>query len=437
MSDSVSPAQSSSGPQNSVPPVSSGNSTTFSDADLVRRAPRDAIAIFVVFVASGLLFATWVSRIPAVRASLHVDPGSLGLVLLSISGGAVLALPTAGLIVGHLGARRTLFVTPVLSATGLFIAGLASGGPIPLLAVGLALMGLGYGVWDVAMNVIGAGVERSLGRSLMPRLHAGYSLGTVIGAVLGTGIQALGISPRIHLCVLAVALVVGTPAVVATLPHDQARAAGAAQTKGHAGQAWRERRTLLIGLFMLTLAFAEGTGNDWLAVATVDGHHRSTTVGTAVFGFFVAAMTVGRLSGVKLLDRFGRVPVLRASCGIALVGIALTVLGPSLVFAFGGAVCWGLGAALGFPVGVSAAADDPEREAARVGVVATIAYSAFLAGPPLVGFLGDHLGVQHALFVVGVAALLGFLLAGSTRPLAAVFDAPARSEEQLADPVGT
>jgi len=380
-------------------------------------AAANALRVFVVFVASGFLFSSWVSRIPAVRDALHVDPQRLGLILLAISVGSVLALPTAGAIVGRLGARRTLLVAPVVSAVGLGVAGLSSAGPIPFLVVGLAVMGLGYGVWDVAMNVVGAVVERALGRALMPRLHAGYSVGTVLGALLGAGLDAVRVAPRSHLVAVAVLVAVGTPLLASTLPADAPDAAAPA-VRGRTREAWRERRTLLIGLFMLCLAFPEGTGNDWLSVATVDGYHRGTAVGSAVFGVFVASMTVGRLSGTVLLDRHGRVRVLRATCLVAIVGVVLVVVGHSFVFVLAGAVCWGLGASLGFPVGISAAADDPTREAARVGVVASIAYTAFLAGPPLVGLLGQDLGVKHGVAVVAVALLAGFALAANTRPLA-------------------
>lgn len=380
-------------------------------------AVRNAVRVFVVFVASGFLFATWVSRIPAVRDSLHVDPQHLGFVLLSISVGSVLALPTAGAIVGRLGARRTLLVAPVVSAVGLGVAGLSSAGPIPFLVVGLGIMGLGYGIWDVAMNVVGAVVERAMGRALMPRLHAGYSVGTVLGAILGAGLDAAGVAPRFHLVAVAVLIAAGTPLLASTLPADAPDTAAPA-VRGRTREAWREPRTLMIGAFMLCLAFAEGTGNDWLSVATVDGYHRGTAVGSAVFGVFVAAMTVGRLSGTVLLDRFGRVRVLRGTCLVAVLGVVLVVVGHSFAFAVAGAVCWGIGASLGFPVGVSAAADDPAREAARVGVVASIAYTAFLAGPPLVGLLGQHVGVKHGLLVVAVVVLVGFALAANTRPLA-------------------
>jgi MFS family permease len=114
----------------------------------------------------------------------------------------------------------------------------------------------------------------------------------------------------------------------------------------------------------------------------------------------VTAMTVGRVTGTLLLDTFGRLPVLWGSMAVAAVGVVLVVLGQVAPLVTLGIVLWGVGASLGFPVGMSAAADDPARAAARVSVVSTIGYTAFLGGPPLLGFLGHHVGVLHALLVV-------------------------------------
>jgi MFS family permease len=129
-------------------------------------------------------------------------------------------------------------------------------------------------------------------------------------------------------------------------------------------------------------------------------------------------MTVGRWFGVGVLDRFGRVPVLRVSAAGALVGLLVVVFGPNLGVALVGMVLWGLGTALGFPLGMSAAADQSRYAAGRVSVVATIGYVAFLAGPPLVGLLGDRVGVLRALSVTAGLLAIGFLVAGATRPIA-------------------
>jgi fucose permease len=179
--------------------------------------------------------------------------------------------------------------------------------------------------------------------------------------------------------------------------------------------AWREPRTLLIGLLVLGFAFMEGSANDWIAVAIVDGYGTTEALGAIVFGLFVAAMTLGRVIGGSALQRLGRVAVLRATALITFAGLLLVLLGGSIALALVGASLWGLGASLGFPVGMSAAADDPVRAAARVSVVSSIGYAAFLAGPPLIGLLAESGGILRALLTVLGAVTLGLLASGASR----------------------
>ena len=162
-------------------------------------------------------------------------------------------------------------------------------------------------------------------------------------------------------------------------------------------------------MLVLAAAFTEGVAMDWLSVGIIDGYGTPTWVGALAFAAFVSAMTVGRVLGTSWLDRYGRLPVLWTSFGLAAVGSLLVIFGPALglAAAFAGALLWGLGASLGFPVGMSAAADDPRHAAARVSVVASIGYLAFLAGPPLLGFLGDHVGVLRALLAVVAVTIAG------------------------------
>jgi MFS family permease len=180
----------------------------------------------------------------------------------------------------------------------------------------------------------------------------------------------------------------------------------------------------LVGIFVLAFAFAEGTGNDWISVALIGGHHTSTVIGTLGFAAFLAAMTVGRWFGPALLDRYGRVVVVRVIAVVAVLGLMLFVFGRNTPLAIIGTLLWGVGTSLGFPVGMSAAADEPQAAATRVSVVASIGYCAFLGGPPLIGFLGSSVGVLHALTAVAVLLVVATALAGVLRPPA---QSPARS----------
>jgi fucose permease len=371
----------------------------------------------VVFIAAGVVLSSWASRIPQVRDELHLSPASLGLTLLCVAIGSLIALPTSGWIVHRLGAARTVALMSVCGTSGFAIAGIGVVVGLPMVMGGLVVAGFGVGAWDVAMNVEAAAVEQGLSRSIMSRFHAGFSVGTVVGALVGAAMNALDVPVTVHLLV-ACAAVLGavlwaTSTFLPVAADDDDRAGGRSPFA-----AWRELRTVLIGLFVLTMAFAEGTGNDWLGVAAIDGYGASAALGSLAYVLFVASMTLGRWFGPTVLDRHGRVPVLRTSAACSLVGLLVVVFGPNLVTAMVGTVLWGVGVALGFPVGMSAAADEPRYAAGRVSVVATIGYVAFLAGPALIGVIGDHVGVLRALTVTAGLLSVGLLLAGATRPLA-------------------
>ena len=380
----------------------------------VRAATR---AVYAAFIWSGVAMASWATRIPQIRDELHLDPSQLGLVLVAIAAGSIISLVLSGQIVARFGSRTTVAAMAVLLTLSLVI---VAGGyhlGVPPVVLGLFAFGFANGAWDVAMNVQGALVERRLGRAIMPRFHAGYSVGTVAGALLGTAMVALKVPVTIHLSAVAVLVGASTFVMVRAFLPDVPDEAPADGGKRRFLEFWTEPRTLLIGVFVLAFAFTEGAGIDWIAVAVIDGYRTPAAVGTLAFTVFLTAMTVGRWFGPGLLDRFGRVPVLRALAVIALAGLLLFIFGPNTPTAFAGALLWGTGASLGFPVGMSAASDDPAKAAGRVSVVASIGYCAFLGGPPLIGLLGDHVSVLKALIAIAVLLTVAFMLAGAIRPL--------------------
>jgi fucose permease len=309
------------------------------------------------------------------------------------------------------------------------VGGSGRGGGVALLVPALFAYGVGIGMWDVAMNVEGAEVERDLGRAIMPWFHAGFSFGTVGGALTGAAAAALGVGVPAHLGLTAavgfVVIVVATQAFT-PVPEEEPARSGSSGTLA----AWREPRTLLIGVMVLGMALAEGSANDWLALGLVDGYGMTHAAGAVGLGVFLTAMTACRLAGPVLLQRYGRVPVLRTGAVLVLAGIGVFVAAAQLIDRQAGlsaanavpltlaalaALAWGCGAALGFPVGMSAASDDPARSAARVSVVSSIGYVAFLAGPPLLGRLADHVGIVRAMVAVSLAAVLSLLCAGAAR----------------------
>lgn len=379
-------------------------------------------ALFVVFLINGLGFSTWLARVPAIRDGLDISTAEVAALLFTGAVGAVSGLVFSSHIIAWIGQRNTILFFGLLGLVGLAGIGIGSSwvSSYALTVVAIICAGAGNGIADVAMNVEGAAVEKAVSRNIMPWFHAFWSLGTVTGAGLSALMSFLGVGIAPHTIAMAVIMapVLWIVSRVITDDRGSVNDEGVQQRSTLADRlrVWKEPRTLAIGIIALGMAFAEGSANDWLALAIVDGRDQTNAVGALWFGFFTLGMMTGRIGGVYLLDKFGRVPVLQWSAAMAIAGLALVILVEQPVLSGLGALVWGLGSSLGFPVGMSAAADNPEGSAARVSAVATVAYGAFLIGPPLIGGLGDSIGILVALWVVVGVIVLAFFAAPAAKP---------------------
>lgn len=383
-------------------------------------------AIFAIFLASGLSIATWASRVPDIKLSLDIDNAQMGLLLLAMGIASIIGISTSPAVMAHTGARRGMLLTMLTFGVGLALIGLGTNvlGSLPLVIVGLVLFGFGNGSLDVMMNVEATAVEQQMGKTILPVFHAFFSFGTVIGAAAGALAVQLGANVSAHTLVVAAVIAVLAAVCFANVPDRAAALDPVPAEKPHwrermhvALEAWREPRTYALGIVMLGMAFAEGGANDWLALGVAEDHGAGPAAGAAALATFSVAMTVVRLFGGPLVDRFGRVIVLRVLAITAAAGILLFILAPNTPLVFVGAALWGVGASLGFPLGMSAAADDPVKAAARVSAAATIGYIAFLGGPPVLGFISEHIGLLNTLYILVVLAALSGLFSAAARPL--------------------
>jgi fucose permease len=376
-------------------------------------------AVFAVFLGNGLGMAAIVSRTPSMRDLLGLSTAEVGLTIFAVSAGSILGLLTASHVIHRFGARLTITVALAACGVTLALAGAATSvGSYALTLAAFAVYGVATALCDVGMNVEGGGVERAGGRPIMPWFHAFWSLGSVVSAGLGALAAQVGIPPVAHFAVIGAVMVVGALVATRWLPRTHEPTADEPRLSFRERMStWIEPRTLLIGLIGLGMAFAEGSANDWLTIGFVDDRGFTQGNGALVFGAFTVAMFAGRLGGVPLLERFGRVIVLRAAAVAALLGMAVVILVPAPGVGIAAVVLWGLGASLGFPVAMSAASDDPARAAVRVSTVATMAYGAFLIGPPVIGFVGQHVGVLAALWIPFVfVAIAGILVPAAREP---------------------
>ncbi len=392
-------------------------------SDITPGLRRKRLGVYWIFAINGLAFATWMARLPALRDNLGVSTTEVGLFLLGGALGALTGLSVSSHIIAALGGRRTIFWFASGAITAIGLVGVLSV-VVPSLIVAIAAMfvfGFGASTTDVAMNVEGARVERELGRTIMPWFHALFSLGTAVGGALAALASATGIGVEFHFVALSLLLLGPTVYSVALMGGVESTAPSGRSARESDGgvrerlAVWGEGRTALIGLVALSMAFAEGSANDWLALAMVDDRGYTNAQGALWFVLFTGAMTVGRVLGVPLIDRFGRVPILFASATAALVGLSVVILIDHPLVVIAAVAAWGLGSALGFPVAMSAAADDPQRGPARVSAVATIAYGAFLVGPPLIGGLAEFGSLLTALWVVAAVIAIGLLATPATK----------------------
>lgn len=403
-----------------------------------------------LFVLLGMSVATWLARFPAIRDALELTPAALGRILLVGSLGSLVTVFVAGGIVARFGSRRVLWAAAVMFSTGAVLLGVGTAlGSVAVFTLGVMAQAISFALGNVPINVETVTIERAMGRSVVPHFHAAFSIGSVIGSGIGALAAAQGVPVVAQFVLVAVATLIwrarsipaavlqagpdvagpGTrpgPAPAAARPADGRPAPGGGMRT--ALGAWREPRVLLIGLIVMAAALSEGTANNWLTLAVVDGFGASEATGAVVFGVFVAAMAGSRLLGARLIDRFGPVAVIAGSGVSGLVGLLAFVLAPGLPGAVAGVVLWGLGAGLPIPVAMTAVSADPLRAAGRVAVVSAFASVASLVAPPVIGLFAESVGTRTAVVAIAWALALSALLARVVRPEPATAADPGASE---------
>ncbi|MBZ4134950.1 MFS transporter [Escherichia fergusonii] len=385
---------------------------------MTARSSRKALrhrtwALFMFFFLPGLLIASWATRTPAIRDILSVSTAEMGTVLFGLSVGSMSGILCSAWLVKRFGTRNVIRTTMSCALFGMMILSLALWlSSAWLFAIGLGIFGASFGSAEVAINVEGAAVEREMNKTVLPMMHGFYSFGTLVGAGIGMALTAFGIPATLH--ILLAALVGIAPIFIAIKAIPDGTGKNTAEDKRHSEKSipfYRDIQLMLIGVVVLAMAFAEGSANDWLPLLMVDGHGFSPTSGSLIYAGFTLGMTVGRFTGGWFIDRYSRVAVVRASALMGALGIGLIIFVDSAWVAGVSVILWGLGASLGFPLTISAASDTGPDAPTRVSVVATTGYLAFLVGPPLLGYLGEHYGLRSAMLVVLALVILAALVA--------------------------
>lgn len=362
------------------------------------------MAISTFFGIAGFISASWIARIPAAADRLDLDTAQLGSLLLAIAIGSLVAFQFVGRVIEVRGSGRTAMVTGSGFVIALSLLALA---PHPaLLAAALFVYGFGFGAMDVAMNAQGVVVERRMRRPIMGSLHGFFSLGALVGAAVSGLVAEAGIGLVPHfLAFSAIGLGIILWASRGQVADDPVPADEAATPKP-ARFALPPRVLWPIGVIAFCGALGEGAIADWSALYVHDELGGSEGVAALAFTAFSLTMLIGRFAGDRIVGRFGAVRTVRTGSVVAALGMLAALLPGTIAAAAAGFAIMGIGLSVVIPVVYSAAGSTPGIPSGRgVAAVASMGYSGFLAGPPILGYLAQVTSLREALLVV-VAALL-------------------------------
>ena len=368
---------------------------------LVRGSQRDLLAVALLFTINGLVVGVFGGSLPGLRERLSLEPGHIVGVLMTTGVFAVLAMNASGPLADHRGARAPSLVGGLVMAVGVVVMGAAP--TYPVLLVGGAILGLGNGAMDVAMNALGVSVEQARARPVMSRLHACFSIGNLVGAlvvvVLGQ-LLAGSVVPRWSLWTTAVLVCVLVGVVLPSTPQSPRRAGS--------GQNGSRGRVLpgvwLLAAMAICFGLTEGTAIDWSALHVTDIGGVSPSSGAWGLACVSGFMVVIRLLGDTVVERFGRPAVVRGGSVCASAGYLLTAFADGLAVILLGWCLVGLGTGLVAPQIYALAGHIGGGRG--LALVVSFGYAAFLVGPALIGFVAASSGgLQHAMLVPLVTAV--------------------------------
>jgi MFS family permease len=382
---------------------------------------RARVALTLVFAANGVAFGTLAARVPAIKDRVELSDGELGLALLFIAAGALLAFPLVGRLIAAAGSRPVTRAGLVLMPSALALVALAP--TLPTLMAAAVALGAANAALDVAMNAHGVAVERRYGRPIMSSLHAGWSIGGLAGAGLGGLLAAAGVDARVNL------ILVPAAACLAALAGSRALLPAAEDAVPPQPVLRRpSARIALLGLIAFCSLFAEGVAADWSAVYIEDSLGATSAVAATGFAAYSLAMAAGRLAGDRLTLRWGPTGLLVRCAALAAVGLGVALLIGHPAAAIAGFALLGAGVAPIVPVAFRAGGSVPGVPSSQgIATVGWLGYLGLMAGPPVIGLTADAVGLPAALGIVcGMTAAVA-LLAGATRPAPALTTGDARA----------
>ncbi len=386
-------------------------------------------ATFGVFGVNGFLFATWVVHIPTIERRTDISHATLGSLLLLLAAGAIVGMQASGLLSDKFGSNRLVTISGALLACGLL--GPAVSTNAAALGASLFFFGACNGALDVSMNSQAVDVERAYGRPIMSAFHALFSVGGVIGSVVGAATLSAAVPIAVSMGTAAVVGLFGialcrpfllavTPVSDTAVSDNAVSDTAVSDNGGRASSGTHGRfspRVLALGGLAFALLLSEGVANDWSTLQVAEHLGTSDGIAALAFGFFAAMMTVGRFCADGVSRRYGPVAVVRYGNMIAAAGIATVLVSDWLPLTLVGWAAFGLGLSGSVPqiftsagnLGAGAAATNMSR-------VVGMGYIGLLAGPAVIGWLSHFVSLTTAMVVPLLLTVAAVACAGVVRP---------------------
>lgn len=367
---------------------------------------RDAVSIGLVFMTVSILFGSWVTRIPDVKANLELSEGTLGLSLLGMSIGALLMMPFSAWIMSKFGTGKTIVIGILVAIVTMALPVFATS--FWMLVSFLFLAGLCHGLTDVAINAAAAMIEQSQRIRILSTCHGMFSIGGMFGAILGSFLASMGVSVQVHLTSLAVVMIIFILLISKNLLKVE-------NAEIEEGKIFVLPSGGLIGLAVIGFAIMMGEGAiaDWSAIYIKDYLYGTAAIAGLGFAGFSFTMSLGRFMGDSIVPKYGSKNIIRFGSALGAFGLALVIFIPHIYVAILGFTIVGLGFSCVVPILFSAAAKVPDvASGTGIAAVTTSGIFGFLIGPPAIGFIANEFNLTIALGCVMVLAGLAAIASG-------------------------
>jgi MFS family permease len=369
------------------------------------------LAVSAFFFCLGLCFASWASRIPDIKTSLHLSDATLGSILLALPAGQLVAMPFSGKLITHFGSKKVLRICLVLYAICLTNIALAT--EAWHLTLGLFFFGIFGNMCNISVNTQAIGAEKLYEKPIMTSFHGVWSTAGFTGAAIGLLMMSLNISPYIHFWIVTV-LVFAT--IVFTQKYLQSGSSNSSEKKSFFSKP--DNALIQLGIIGFFCMASEGAMFDWSGVYFKDVVKAPEALVALGYLSFMIAMASGRFIGDKLIGKYGRQKMLRISGILISAGLFTSVIFPNIITATIGFLAVGLGVSSIVPMVYSAAGKHSKMApGVALAAVSSISFLGFLMGPPLIGYIAELFSLRYSFAVIGLLGISISLLVSKIKAL--------------------